>query len=180
MDPRGSFAFDLLDTKSNEAISSYEHSLYKAFSSRDFLDPVRIVDHKLHRTQTKIPYQAQDVFIVRLKDKIVAAMAINYDMNNTLQLELRGFSINKDQPHICEVLHLFSNIDLMNGKPVIETLGDFALNKIALRNVNTIFITCTERRLNSYQKFGFSLVAQNDLPFNGSKRFLLVTNLTKG
>ena len=47
----------------------------------------------------KIPYQAQDVVYSKVEDKIVAAMAINYDMNNTLQLELRGFS-NQQRPDL--------------------------------------------------------------------------------
>jgi hypothetical protein len=180
LDPLGAFSMDLLDINSEEDVSSYEKALYKAFSSRGLVEPVRIADHELHRTRSKIPYQSQSVFVAKVRNKVVASMAINYDMDNILQLELRGFSIDKKRPKICEVLHLFSLMDMMNGQPLIATISKYALEKIKARGVETVFATCAERRLNSYKRIGLSAIAENNLPINGSKYFLLEMNLPKG
>jgi hypothetical protein len=84
-----------------------------------------------------------------------------------MQLEIEGFSINKDKNDFCEVLYLFNFGDIEKFKQLMEHV----LQEIRNKGVHTIYGTCSDRKVNSYVSMEFHCLDKNSV--NGINNNLL-------
>ena len=105
------------------------------------------------------------IFIAKKDNEIIAGISDAINMNNKLQLESMGFSIDKkSELKISEGLNFYINIDL--SESIFEILGTF-LNKIVAElkksGINIIYVTCSPHLINMYEMFGFEVVDKKKL-----------------
>jgi hypothetical protein len=174
---KGNFVFSVLDAANEADLHSYERSFYRAFGSAANLDRIWTIDHKNKRIITKIPYETQEIFAAKIGERIVAAAAINAGLANPLQLELEGFSIDKSAGGVCEIVHMFSLLDLMGGTPMLKLFTRFFLEKLAAKNMKKLYGTCSERRVRPYRMIGLNVIGE--LTYNNEKIFLLELDFEK-
>ena len=86
-----------LDTDNAELIKNYERALYRAFSDTDIrsIPYIADYDHRSRRLRSHIPYSDQRIFAARVRETVLAAVALNTNLNAPLQLETFGFTIDK-------------------------------------------------------------------------------------
>ena len=167
----------ILNIQSETDVVQYERALCRAFSSTDIvtLDEIWDFDITGERLKPRIPYPSQEIYIAKLRGAIIAGVAINFNLEEQLQLEMIGFSIDKTEKHICEGIGIF-NLQIFGGMNVIALqLKDFSYNKLREKNIEKIFGTCSEKRLRGYQILDFEVI--DELFFKGEKKYLLVTDL---
>jgi hypothetical protein len=70
------------------------------------------------RIATKIPYQSQIIIAADWRDELVAALSVNMDMQNALQLEDLGFAIIREPGVAVEALAMFAN-KIMVGREIL-------------------------------------------------------------
>jgi hypothetical protein len=166
-----------LNIKNENEVVQYERALFRAFSSTDIitLDAIWDFDIPRERYRPKIPYQSQEIYIAKLRGEIVAGAAMNFYVEEELQLEMIGFSIDKTEKHICEGIGIF-NLQIFGGMNVIALqLRDYSYDRLREKNIERIYGTCSEKRLRGYQLLGFQAI--DELVFKGEKKYLLVTEL---
>jgi hypothetical protein len=176
MDAAG-FDIALLDTADPGQVTAYERALFRAFSSviTGTTDPVFLIDWRARRLRTRLSYASQEILVVRKADAILAGTAINFDLVNTLQLEMLGFSIDKAQPGVCEALALFSLLDPLSSAAVLKKVFAILLQRFADKGIRRIYGTCSQRRLRSYQIIGFATTDQTVV--QGQAEYLLELGL---
>ena len=169
--------YTTLDSTNIEEVIKYERSLYRAFSNTDIktLDAIWDFDKRHKRLRTKIPYPSQEVYIAKLDGAIIAGAAINFNMDEKLQLETFGFSVDKTGKHICEGLGIFS-LQVFSGlNPVALQLRDTSYDILRGKGIKKVYGTCSQRRLRGYQIQGFTAI--DELVFRGEKKYLLMTDI---
>jgi len=161
----------LLDINNTKEIEAYEKALYKAFSRSYIktLDKIWTINHKDKIIKTIVDYYSQQIVVAKVNDKIVSAIAINYDMSNT-QLGLMNFKIDNEK-NCCEALHIFSLLDYSGGPSILQDLSRIMFEKIKEKNIEKVYGTCSAKRLHSYERMGFRCI--NETVFSGEKKYLL-------
>ncbi|GAG10686.1 unnamed protein product, partial [marine sediment metagenome] len=127
--------FSILDITEQEEIFAYERALYRAFSATEsiILEQIWDFNKKEKRVRTKIPYSSQEIYTARIGGRIIAGAAMNYNIENTLQLEMIGFTIDKTEENICEGLALFNLQMVVDDKMIALGLKDFAFDYVKNR-----------------------------------------------
>jgi hypothetical protein len=171
-----SLQLSILDLSDQSNLDALEKALYRAFSSSYIKTLYKIwnIDHKAKKISTKVSYEGQLVVVGKISERIVAGIAANLEIHNTLQLQMVDFDVNKSDNHFCEALYLFSLLDFTRGKNVLLSLSHYLLKYLLLKGITTIYGTCSQRRLNPYQMMGFSKIDEH--VFEGEKKYLLKMN----
>jgi hypothetical protein len=149
--------FTLLDGQDAAAIARYEKAFFRGFGNTPPEDLADIFeyDFKARRLKTKIPYTDQDVYLATVHDVVMAAIAVNFNLSRSLQLETYGFTVPKSID-VAEGLALFS-LDAQNGA-LIAALGEFAYERLYRKGIRFVYGTCERRKLVGYQRIGFEKV----------------------
>lgn len=175
---KDNISIDYLDVHNNNEIILYEKALYKAFSRTyvKSLSKIWIINHQQKTIKTIVEYDEQEICIAKRNENILAAMAINYNMSNS-QLSLMNFNIDFQMCRCCEVLHVFSLLDYQGGNSILENLSIKTFESLRNKNIETVYGTCSDRRINAYEIMGFKKI--NDLLFFGEKKYLLEYDVTQ-
>ncbi len=168
--------YSVLDTGNTKDCFEYEHAFFRAFSSTEF-EHIWNYNYKSKTITAKIPYSNQQVFTAKLPARVVAGIAINFGMQNRLQLEMEGFKIDKSQPAICEILAMFSLLGITTGTPVIKSLTEFLIKNLAEKEITTVYGTCDQKKVRAYELIGLTVIDQ--VLFKNEKVFLLEMALNK-
>ncbi len=165
--------FSELDIHNKNDIKEYERALFRAFQGTEILTLKEIwdFDNRHKRLKTKVPYQSQVIYIARLHGGIVAGTPFNFNMNEQLQLEMVGFSIDKNQKDICEGLGVFCLQVFHDATSIGLMLKDYAMEHLKERNIRTAYGTCSQRKLKGYQQLKFEVI--DERMFMGEKKYLL-------
>jgi hypothetical protein len=170
----GLISYDIcsLDTNNQSEVALYERILYRAFlpSLTNTSHLIFSIDHKEKRLATKIPYTSQVILVLKWDTAIVGGFAVNFDMENTLQLELLNFHI-ESRKNVCEALVVFSVLDFMNSIPLMRKLGELCISEIKKKHRTTVFATSSQRRSAAYTLLGFQIV--DSYTFEGQVKCLL-------
>jgi hypothetical protein len=162
--------------RNNEAdVHSYERAFYRSFGHMANVDHIWNIDHIARTIRTKVPYDTQDVYIVKLGDRVVAGAALNFGRDTPLQLEMEGFLINKSANDYCEILQMFCQLDLMNGTPLLQTLAEFFTQKLMEKKIFRLYGTCSQKLVARYQRIGLNVIG--DLVYRDEKVYLLEIDL---
>ncbi len=164
--------YNTLDINDINSLGDYESSMYRAFSGTEIqtLDRIWNIDHKKRKIKTKIPYESQKIYVARLEGKIVSGVAINVNMNDTLQLEMMGFTIDKDDK-TAEGLGVFNLSVLTSFNPVVILLKNHAFEVVTKLGIEKMYGTCSEKKLRGYRILGWEPI--DDRLFLGEKKYLL-------
>jgi len=162
----------LLDINNPIEITSYEKALYRSFSSSltNTSDLIFDINHKEKTLRTKIPYNSQEIYTYKWSDAIVAGMAINFNMQKNLQLELLNFNVVLRE-NACEALIIFSVLDFFKSMSVLKLLAECFIKRIEEKNISTVYATSSEKRSISYKQLGFRVIDR--YMFEGQGKCLL-------
>lgn len=165
--------FSELDIKNANDIREYERALFRAFQGTEILTLEEIwdFDNRNKRLKTKIPYHSQEIYIARLHGGIVAGTPFNFNMNEPLQLEMVGFSIDKNRENICEGLGVFCLQVFHDTQSIGLMLKDYAMERLKEKNITVAYGTCSQRKLKGYQQLKFEVI--DEKMFKGEKKYLL-------
>jgi len=165
--------FSFLDHENPDEVASYEKALFRAFYNKN--SPIESLiwdaDVKAKRLTSKIPYKNQDIIIARLADLIIGGVAVNYAMQEKLQLELLGFEIDKTEPDICEGRALFNTHIFDTSTLVALEMKEFMFNHLKKKNITKVYANCSEKRLRGYLILGWKEIGSKD--FGALKAYLL-------
>ncbi len=167
-----------LDRGNPDEIADYERALFRAFEGTEIKTLAEIwdFDAKNRRLRARIPYRDQRISVARFHDALIAGVAVNINMHAPLQLELMGFSIDKEEPAICEGLGIFSLQVLAGVTPVALGLRNHAFSRMREYGIRKTYGTCSSKKLRGYQLLGFKTIDQR--VFKGEEKFLLEYSLT--
>lgn len=154
-------------------IIEYEKAVYLAnqrekYKNDNYLDIYNIVDGC--RASLRISYNNTKIFAIKKNGQLLAGIAFNFDLKK-MQLELRGFSIEKED-NICEAFGLctLKTRDDEIGF-VGEALTKFSDNQVKMLGVKKIYATATERMARRHQQRGAQVLAENCI--NGVNWYLV-------
>jgi len=155
-------------------IEEFERVFYKAFKNiaDPSLEAVFDIDHSQRRIKTLIPYRNQEIMTARFEGSVIAASAVNFNMNAPLQLEKYGFSIDKTEDCICEGLFIFN---VQPDLPFMFAFKERLLQYLISQNIRKVYSTCSQKRIRGYRLLGFTDIDMGF--FNGQKKYLLTMNL---
>jgi hypothetical protein len=170
-------AIFLLDHNNQAEVHSYERAFYRSFGHLENCDHIWNFDHKAKTVSTKIPYETQEIYVVRAGERVVAAVALNFGLRAPLQLEIEGFSIDKTGNDFCEILQMFSQLDLMSGTPLLQKLAGFFTKKLMEKKIARLYGTCSPKLVPRYERIG--LRAVGELVYRGEKVYLLEIDFRK-
>ena len=153
---------------------NFERLLYKSFQKDSpngwIMNNYRFVENS--RLLPTIPYKDVFIFIAKQNNQIVAGISGTLNMDNKLQLEEMGFSIDKKKENICEGLNFYiSKESSKNFMVVLNTFLDKIVSELKKRNINIIYSTCSKKLINFYELFGFETLAHVDI--NGEPEYLI-------
>ncbi len=147
----------LLDTTNPDEIAAFENTVYMAFSS--VIDPslevIWNIDYRKKRISTKIPYSSQKIMVVEIEGSIIAGFALNFNMQEKLQLEYFDFKIDKNEPGICEGLLLFNTQISLNNNLIFPEIREPLTSFLKSQQINKTYGTCSKRRIRGYRFLGF-------------------------
>lgn len=161
-----------LDTGNETALEQYEKTLYQVFIPvfDTTSDRIFIVDRKNKRLRSRITYANQNIFLVKSNDWILGGVALNFNQNSLLQLELLGFQIERST-NFCEGLRFFMQCDYTISGLVFRSLRKRISEEFKKYNTRIFFGTCTQKNVRGYTAMGFSI--KDHFVFNNEKIFLL-------
>ncbi len=114
-----------------------------------------MVDHVTKRIATKISYQNQIIVAADWHSELVAAVAINMDMQNELQLERLGFRVGREPGIAVEALALFAN-KIMAGREILMARVARDCSAILRKQgIKVLWATCEKKHLRAYVGAGF-------------------------
>ncbi len=166
-----------IDKSNQTIIEEYEKELYKAFKTTEIktLQKIWHYDDVKKRIKTRVPYTNQEIYALSLDNKITAALTINFNMNDTLQLEMMGFSIDKSEEGLCEGLVLFSQRKFVGNNILIADVSKYAIQEMKNRNIKKFYGTCSKEKLRMYTLMQFEIIDKR--VFRGEEKYLLVQEL---
>ena len=167
----------LLNHKNKAEVHSYERAFYRSFGHVANVDHIWTIDHKARTIRTKVPYETQEIYIVKLGERVVAGAALNFGLDTPLQLEMEGFTIDKSENDYCEILQMFCQLDLMNGTPLLRTLVEFFTQKLKEKKVTRLYGTCSPKLVARYRRIGLQVIG--DLVYRDEKVYLLEIDFKK-
>lgn len=141
------------------------------------VDRIWNIDHAARTIRTKIPYETQEVHIAKIGERVVAAAALNFGTDRPLQLELEGFTIDKSGNDWCEIVQIFCQFDIAGGKPLLQTLAGFMMQRLMEKKVARLYGTCSPKLVRRYQTIG--LIVIDELVYQAEKVFLLEMDMAK-
>jgi hypothetical protein len=161
-----------LDIRNNGEIISYEKSLYRAFSNSltNTSHLIFTINHKEKRLSTKIPYDFQEIYVYKWSDAIVSGFAINFNMKETLQLEMLNFHVDS-RDNACEALSIFSLLDFIKSMSVLKIMAGYLMTRLKEKNISVIYATSSKKKAVAYRQLGFMIIDQYD--FEGQGKCLL-------
>ncbi len=164
----------LLDTTNPEEIAAYEKAVYMAFSSVQ--DPsqeiIWNIDYPKKRISTKIPYSSQKIIIAEIDGSIIAGFALNFNMQEKLQLEYLGFKIDRSEFGICEGLLLFNTQVSFNNHLILPEIKEPLIRFLKSQNIKKTYGTCNKKRIRGYRFLGFKDIDMKLI--SGIPEYLLV------
>lgn len=166
-----------LNTDKEDEILEFEKALYKEFMERNPSSWIIKNYIKIDDCRFKIPMDYNDlgIYIVR-KDKIIMSLALNFNMNNTLQLEKKGFTNLYKNDETAEGLLFFSvqsELKRLNFFEIANNLFIMAKKDYTKKKpVKRIFITCSEKYLKMYDLMDFQPILKIIMD-DGEEKFLL-------
>jgi hypothetical protein len=168
------FTIKLLNKSNLVEIENFERALFNAFETN--LDPslraIWDINHSERKIKIGIPYSDIEIMTVKIGDTIMAASAINFNMNAGLQLEHFGFKINKKEIDICEALFIFNSYkDPKNLLQLHNAFMKELFEYLVSRKITRLFSTCSQKRIRGYRFLGFKDIDMK--LFNGQKKYLL-------
>jgi hypothetical protein len=169
-----SLKLSILDTSDPSRVEQYEKSFFKAFYgiNDSAMDLISDTDKTNKVMRTKLPYKDQAIFIADLNGAIVSAVAINRNLEDRLQLEMLGFSIDKKEAGIVEGLIVFNLQTFFGMESIALKLKDFAQQKIDEWKIRKIYGTCSKRLLRGYQILGWKVIDEKTI--GSTQEYLLV------
>ncbi len=165
----------LLDKSNPDELAAYEKALYLAFSSIQDRSLDLIWNMGKKRIVTKIPYCSQQIMIAETNNSIIAGLALNFNMQEKLQLEYLGFQINKSEDGICEALLLFNTQVSVNSHLVLYELQKHLLSFLKSQHIRKVYGTCSKRRIRGYRSLGFRDIDTREV--NNVPEYLLVYDI---
>ena len=166
-----------LDAGNPSELEKYERALFRAFLPvwSNTSDRIFIVDSQARRLRSRIEYAQQEILVIERAGAVLGGIAVNYDREGTLQLELLGFRIDRSQ-RFCEALVLFNNGDLgVSGR--LLTIGRKHLKECMVsRGREIIYGTSNEKNARAYQSIGFTVT--DTFNFRNEKKILLAARVT--
>ncbi|MBD3420624.1 MAG: hypothetical protein GF398_10955 [Chitinivibrionales bacterium] len=166
------FNISYLDAHDEERVVAWERALYRAFNSAELLELIWDVDRKNRRIKTRIPYASQLIVVGSVEDAVIAGMAINFNMADRLQLEMYGFSLDKQESGMCEGLCLFNSLIFSGDSTVMFDMRDFMYEELRNRNITKTYGTCSENRIKGYRALGFRDIDRKVI--DGHAKYLFV------
>lgn len=118
------------------------------------------IDSVNKRIRTKIPYEDLEVYVARLGNTLISGVAVNYNMKSALQLEMLGFTIDKQEPGICEGLALFNNQSIGRENMLEQLMQKYVLERHREYGIRKAYGTCGASNLRGYQALGFRVLDQ--------------------
>ena len=167
----------LLDPKNQADVHSYERALYRSFGHVANLDNIWDIDHKARTIRTKVPYESQEIYMVKLGERVVAGAALNFSRCGPLQLEMEGFGIDKSGNDYCEILQMFCQLDPSGGTPMLQRLADFFSRKLLEKHMTRLYGTCSAKLVARYERVGLRVIGE--VVFRGEKVYLLEIDFKK-
>jgi hypothetical protein len=168
--------FAVLDTSDERQRALYERALFRAFSTPSVvLEQVWEFDRKSRRARTAVPYGSQEIYVAWLEGVVVAGVAVNFNTRDRLQLEMMGFSVDKNEPGLCEGLALFNHRLFADSSMVALGLRDFSLERLKARGVTRLYGTCTERKLRGYRVLGWEPIDSRE--FTRGRVYLIAQDM---
>jgi hypothetical protein len=167
----------LLDHTNEGDVHSYERAFYRSFGHLTNVDRIWSIDHKARTIRAKIPYETQEIYIVKFGERVVAAAALNFGRQAPLQLEMEGFAIDKAGNEYCEIVQMFCQLDLMNGTPLLQTLAEYFVRKLIEKKVTRLYGTCSPKLVARYQRIGLTVIGE--LVYQDEKVYLLEIDFKK-
>lgn len=158
-------------------LEEYEKKLYDAF--RDdlyFQKQYTVIENNRMRIKL-IPFEDLYILGAVKEGRLAAAITGHMNMENRLQLEDLGFTINKHEGKISEGLTFYISEDL--GEGMLAVLGSFLETVIAelkKREITAIYSTCSGKMLNMYGMFDFEAIDSRVIE-DGEEEFLVKCDL---
>jgi hypothetical protein len=166
-----------MNTNDPGEIAEFERALFLAFEpTLDLpgLDLIWDVDLPARRIRQKVPYANLWIQVVRLDGVFMAAGVVNLDVKTPWQIEMLGFTIDKTEPGICEVLVIFNNQRLLGdtSMSIVDAIGVKIIEDIKPRyGIQKMYATCGTPKLENYLLWGWREMGHRD--FSGSREHLL-------
>ena len=142
----------LLDTTNPEEIAAYEKAVYMAFSSVQ--DPsqeiIWNIDYPNKRISTRSLTVARDNHSGNRWFNN-CGFALNFNMQEKLQLEYFDFKIDRSEPGICEGLLLFNTQVSFNNHLILPEIKDPLIRFLESQNIKKTYGTCSKKRIRGYR-----------------------------
>lgn len=169
-------SYEIIDTNDAKSVEEYEKGLYKAFMSDKsswIANNYTIIDNK--RLQPYIPYHDQVIYGIKENNKLIFSIAVNLNNNKQLQLEKKGFAIEKDNS-VCEGINLFS-VENLSGDAInyFVNIGNLIVDDLKSKNKKLVYATAPRKVKSLYQFLGFTVI--NRMKVDGEIKYLLVFDL---
>ena len=153
--------FKSIDSK--EEYSYYEKFLFSKFLLNaningcfSNINSASLNDRKL---KNNTPFFKQKVYLAKEYDKIIAAVTINYNINEKMFIEDVGFNIKKDNK-ICEALNLYLDENLgMNFIKILLKMQNDIINDLKKRKIKYLYGSCNDKLINLFKLiFDFQII----------------------
>lgn len=170
-------SLDLLDPSDEAERAAYERAFHAAFQrvpGNRLVRSLWLWDHAAGRVATRIPYDDQIVYLIRLRGTIDGALAVNIRLAR-FQSRTYGFAPPADPTCACEFLTFFSASDRRFATKLRFMRRCFA--DLHLRGFRTGYTTASPRIYKIYRRFGVTLLDQAEI--QGEQRFFLAVDLAQ-
>jgi N-acetylglutamate synthase-like GNAT family acetyltransferase len=151
--------------KNEKDIIEYEKAVYitnskKRYKKDNYLSIYNIIDN--YRAKTKISYSNIKIFAIKKNGELLGGIAFNFE-NKKMQLELRGFSIKKEN-NICEAFGLCT---LKTRDDEIGYVGaalmQYVDEQLKKTEIKKIYATATERMTRVHQQRGAKILDKKSI-----------------
>lgn len=162
-----------LDLSAPERLAVYEKALYQAFRKHPpgTFDTLWAFDPEQLRARILVPYAGQRIVVAEVAGELIGAVALNFDMGVTLQLERYGFSVPKEQGQTAEGLVLFSSRIMVGRRFVLPALIEATEPLLRASGIRLLWASCDKKHLLGYLQLGFRSI--DKVQFNQQPEFLL-------
>jgi len=169
--------FSILDTNNKDEVANFERTLFQVFRDDEFefRKLVREYDFENKRMRFKIPYSSLEIYIAKIGNKITSGVAVNYNTDSQFEVEMLGFTIDKNEKGICEGLGLFNTQLFMGDMLTAAEFRKYVLKQMLKREVTKCYGTCSQDKLRAYKFLGWKDIDSRVI--NGIKKYLIVTDV---
>lgn len=169
--------FSILDINNQDEVAQFERILFRVFRDDEFelRKLVRDYDFKNKRMRFKIPYSSLEIYIAKIGDSITSGVAINYNTEDLFEVEMLGFSIDKNEEGICEGFGLFNTHLFMGDMLTAAEFRKYLLKQMIKRDATKCYGTCSQNKIRAYRFLGWKDIDSRVI--NGIKKYLIVSDV---